>query len=188
MNSRVAVTDEPSVISGFMRDMVLPFFVWVDVMACLLYTSNITCENEPINLELLAVAQAVKACGGKVIVGVQSLTETGRLNPRMVKVPGIYVDYVVVSTPEDIEKHYDQTGATKFRRDFTPGFRVPVENGKSDLPLNAIKIMCRRAAMELRKGMKVNFGIGNPQSIGTVLAEEGCSDMCTTIYLSLIHI
>lgn len=27
------MTDEPSVISGFMRDMVLPFFVWVDVMA-----------------------------------------------------------------------------------------------------------------------------------------------------------
>ena len=39
-------------------------------------SGNITCENEPINLELLAVAQAVKACGGKVIVGVQSLTET----------------------------------------------------------------------------------------------------------------
>ncbi len=142
---------------------------------------NITCEHEPINLELLAVAQAVKACGGKVIVGVQSLAETGSLNPRMIKVPGIYVDYVVVSTPEDIEKHYDQTGATKFRRDFTPGFRVPVDNGKADLPLNAIKVMCRRAAMELKQGMKVNFGIGNPQSIGTVLAEEGCSDMCTTI-------
>ncbi|MCR4601346.1 MAG: acylcoa--acetate/3-ketoacidcoatransferase [Clostridia bacterium] len=140
---------------------------------------NITCENESVNLELLAVAQAVKACGGKVIVGVENVVEVGQLNPRLVKVPGIYVDYVVVC--EDYDKYYMQTGDTHFRRDYTPGFRVPVEESHEHMPLNGIKVMCRRAAMELRPGMKANFGIGNPQAIGNVLAEEGCDNILSVI-------
>ncbi len=140
---------------------------------------NISCEHESYNLELLAIAQAVKACGGKVIAGVESVVETGNLNPRLVKVPGIYVDYIVVC--EDPEKYVNQTGATRFRRDFTPGFRVPVSTESASMKLDGIKIMCRRSAMELRKGQKANFGIGNPQSIGAVLAEEGCDGMVTAI-------
>ena len=64
---------------------------------------NITCEKEALNLEMLSVAQAVKACGGKVIVQVESLAKAGTLNPKLVKVPGIYVDYIVVAEkPENI--------------------------------------------------------------------------------------
>lgn len=140
---------------------------------------NITCEHEAYNLELLAIAQAVKACGGKVIVGVESVVETGSLHPRLVKVPGIYVDYIVVC--EDPEKYVNQTGATHFRRDFTPGFHVPVNVASEPMKLDGIKVMCRRSAMELKKGQKANFGIGNPQSIGSVLKEEDCDGLVTSI-------
>ena len=56
---------------------------------------NVSTEKEPIDTEMLAVAQAVKSSGGIVICQVEEITEVYGLHPRMVKVPGIYIDYIV---------------------------------------------------------------------------------------------
>src|SRR3712207_7177428 len=58
---------------------------------------NISLENDYVPTEVMSIAQAVHNCGGKVIVQVDKIVKTGSLDPKLVKVPGIYVDYVVRS-------------------------------------------------------------------------------------------
>ena len=138
---------------------------------------NITCEKEALNLEMLSVAQAVKAQKGIVICQVETLAKKGSLHPKMVKVPGIYIDYIVVAEkPENIM----QTQGTKYNRAFTGEAKVPT-GGIPPLPLDEKKMMCRRAAIELFDGAKGNFGIGTPTFLASVLAEEGCDDKIVMI-------
>lgn len=139
---------------------------------------NITCEKEALNLEMLSAAQAAKANNGIVIVQVESLAKAGSLNPKLVKVPSIYVDYIVVAEhPEDIM----QTQGTSFNRAFTGEVRVPLKNSMASIPLDEKKVMLRRLTMEIKPGYKCNFGIGTPTYTGNVMAEEGCADTITMI-------
>lgn len=69
---------------------------------------NITFEHEVAPLEATSMAQAVKNSGGKVIVQVEKVVADGCLDPKLVKVPGIYVDSVVVV--EDKKDHEQCVG------------------------------------------------------------------------------
>ena len=64
-------------------------------------TGNCTMEHEGVTTEALSIAQAAKNSGGKVIVQVKKVVEYGTLDPRLVKIPGIYVDAVVVASDEN---------------------------------------------------------------------------------------
>jgi propionate CoA-transferase len=134
---------------------------------------NITCEKESHNLEMLTVAQATKAQGGIVIVQVENLAQAGSLNPKLVKVPGVYVDYIVV---EEHHENWMQTQGTKFNPSFCGQVRVPLGDSMKPIPFDPVKVMARRVAMEIREGNKANFGIGTPTYIGNVLSEEGCGE------------
>lgn len=57
---------------------------------------NVSMEQEAVTLEMLSEAQATKRCGGVVIVQVKRMARAGTLHPKMVKIPGILVDLVVV--------------------------------------------------------------------------------------------
>ncbi len=105
---------------------------------------NITIEKEGISLEFLPLAMAARNSGGIVIVQVERLAEAGSLDPRMVKVPGIMVDYVVVAKPEN----HCQSMAEQYNPALCGETRVPM-SGWKPMPLDDRKIICRRSAMEL---------------------------------------
>jgi len=127
---------------------------------------NISMEMEPVEFEVLAQAQAAHNSGGLVICQVKYLTENGVLDPMMVKVPGIFVDVVVVD-PEQ-----KQTEEGEYNPAFRGQFRVPMEQ-MPPMPLDQRKVISRRAAMELKKGTVVNLGFGIPDGVASVAAEEG---------------
>jgi len=132
---------------------------------------NITMEREALTLEALAVATAVHNAGGLVIVQVERVSDSGSLSPRDVKIPGILVDCVVVSQPE----HQWQTFGTPYSPAFSGELRR-VRNQVAALELTERKVIARRAAMELRPNSVVNLGIGMPEGVANVAAEEHILD------------
>lgn len=136
---------------------------------------NISMEHEATISEATCIAQAVKNSGGTVIVQVDKIVEEGTLDPKLVKIPRIYVDYIVeVENKEDKEQilGYDYDSS------LTGDTRAVVDNLEA-LKLDPRKIIGRRAAMELVKGSIVNIGIGVPEAISNVANEEGIGDFIT---------
>ncbi|MGG5370236.1 acyl CoA:acetate/3-ketoacid CoA transferase [Enterococcus sp. AZ196] len=132
---------------------------------------NVTLEKEGLHMEVLPIAQAVHNSGGKVIVQVERVVKNGTLHPKDVKVPGILVDYVVVSEPEN---HF-QTGTTAYNPAFSGEVKIPL-GSVPKLPLDNRKVIARRAAMELQKGTVLNLGVGIPVNVSIVAAEEAIDD------------
>ena len=130
---------------------------------------NISMEKEALTLDNLAIATAARNSGGIVIAQVEQVTDTP-LSPRQVEVPGIFVDYVVIA---ELENH-TQTWVTGFDSAFAGQTRRTMEEA-AVMELDERKVIARRAAMELAKsvGGIVNLGIGMPEGVSKVAAEEG---------------
>ncbi|MEF9968558.1 MAG: CoA-transferase, partial [Longicatena sp.] len=137
---------------------------------------NCTMEKEAATLDSLSIAQAAKNSGGKVILQVEKVVKRGTLDPRMVKIPGIYVDAIVVSQPEN----HMQTYAGQYNPAFSGETKVPVDSIEP-MVLNQRKIICRRAAMELDPTAIINLGIGMPEGIANVANEEGLPGLKLTV-------
>ncbi len=128
---------------------------------------NISMEREALPLEALSIAQAVHNSGGKVFVQVERRTESHSLTPDRIRIPGILVDHVILSAPED----HPQTFAEQYNPTYTGELRsAPGDSLKA--PLDARKIIGRRALLELKSGATVNLGIGMPEMVAIVAGEE----------------
>jgi propionate CoA-transferase len=135
---------------------------------------NITMEKEALTLESLAIATAARNAGGFIIVQVERIAERGVLSARNVKIPGIMVDCVVVSHPEN---HW-QTFGTPYNPAFSSEIKVPVQS-LEPLEMGERKVIARRAAFELKPNSVVNLGIGMPEGISNVTNEEQIEDLIT---------
>lgn len=135
---------------------------------------NVTMEREALILDNLAQAMAARNSGGVVIVQVDQVVEGGSLCSRDVVIPGALVDAVVVAPPE----LHPQTYATQYNPYFTGHYTAPT-GSVEPMELDARKVIARRAAMELPIGGVVNLGIGMPEGVASVAAEEGLLDHLT---------
>jgi len=134
---------------------------------------NVSMERESLTLEMQAIAMAVRNSGGIVIVQVERVAEHGSLNSRNIKIPGILVDYVVVA---ERPEYHMQTFATQYNGALSGEIRVPLSS-LAPMEMSERKIIARRAAMELGTNVIVNLGIGMPEGVSNVAAEEGISHL-----------
>ncbi len=130
---------------------------------------NVSTEKEAVITEALATAQAAKNAGGIVLVQVEELVAAGSIHPKKVRIPGFLVDAVVLD-PDQRQtrgKHYE------------PAFSGEARAHLSEIEPMALterKVIARRAAQELKSGMVINLGIGMPEGVGAIAAEQGRSD------------
>ena len=135
---------------------------------------NITMEHEALLLDAQAAAMAARNSNGLVIAQVERIASSGSLDARRVVVPGTLVDYVVVAPPTT----HRQTYATDYNPAYSGEVRVAVDKLPT-LELNERKLIARRCAFELPLGGVINLGIGMPEAVAAVAAEERILDQLT---------
>ena len=125
---------------------------------------NLTMEEEVATFAMLSLAQAAKVNGGIVIAQVKNRSKT-HARPVNVKVPGVFIDYVV------FEPEQTMTFITKHEEAFVDR---TADYESEELKLEGIKrVISRRAALELPRRGFVNLGYGIPDGIPIVAKEEG---------------
>lgn len=136
---------------------------------------NVSVEKEATTLEIVQIAQAVKNSGGKVIVQVERIAERGTIPARQVLLPGMFVDCIVQSKPEN---HW-QTFGEFYNPAYSGDIKIPLQAIKP-LPLDERKIIGRRAAMELKPNSTINLGIGMPETVSMVASEENIMHLASS--------
>ena len=118
---------------------------------------NVSFEDEPMYQAVVSQAMATKASGGTVVAQVRHLVERGSLDPRLVRLPSILVDAIVV-VPEQRQFEY---GVHEDSPAFSGRARLLAPE-VDDPGFSASRIVARRAALEMSAGQVVNLGAGIP--------------------------
>lgn len=139
---------------------------------------NTSFEREAMYLAQFELANATHNSGGKVVVVVDKIVQNDSLDPRNVKIHGFMVDYVVETAPEYAGQGY--TTGNVYHGEYCGDFRLPM-SAIPPAPLDARKVCGRRGVFELPKqsGALINLGVGVPESVSAVAAEEGFADQLT---------
>ncbi|MBI4304147.1 MAG: acyl CoA:acetate/3-ketoacid CoA transferase, partial [Chloroflexi bacterium] len=134
---------------------------------------NLSLEEEALTQNVLYQAMAARNWGGKVIAQVKRVVPAGSIDPRMVLVPGVMVDAIVIAK--------EQWQHERFPGEYDPGLdgrkRVPPPPAPL-FPFNMEKVIARRTAMELEVGKVVNWGGGIPtRRVAALTLEEDIQDL-----------
>ena len=128
---------------------------------------NLSMEEEVGFFSMLSIAQSAKVNKGIVIAQVKRINDS-HCDPGQVKVPGIFIDYVVVEPDQEMT----------FLTPFDPALvkrDVPYE--AEELNLEGVKrLVSRRAALELRPDTFVNLGYGMSDGVPIVAQQEDITD------------
>lgn len=139
---------------------------------------NITLEHESLLCDQRICAAAAKNSGGIVIAQVKRVAATGSIPSRQVGIPAALVDCVVVIDEEDHKRYHPMSYITSNDPFLTGELRSPASS-LEPMPMDLRKIVARRAFFGLRPNKIVNLGIGIPDGIASVAAEEGMLDYIT---------
>ncbi|HYM11942.1 MAG TPA: CoA-transferase [Bryobacterales bacterium] len=133
---------------------------------------NLNMDEEVAPWDNCIMAQAARASGGITLAQVKRTADLYELDPRTVRVPGIFVDYIAVDPQQGqtFQVHYDPSlcGAAR---------KPPEEFGP--FPLTIRKVIARRAALELFPGAVINLGFGMPDGVMKVAREQGIESEVT---------
>lgn len=138
-------------------------------------SGNLSMEKEALTLDCLAQAMAAHNNGGVVIAQVERVVEQGSIKPKDVKVPGILVDCVVVA--DDPVMHRMNYGVM-YNPALSGEIRVPTD-AIPRMEMDERKIIARRAAFELPLNGAINLGVGAPDGVASVAAEEKVTPFLT---------
>ena len=130
---------------------------------------NISFEHEAVIGEQYNMAIAAHNSNGIVIVQVEDIKKFGTLKAKDVLIHNKLVDYVVVSKPDESLGDYN---LPVYRPELTGEKRISLAKIPKE-KLTERKICGRRAALELKKGYVINLGVGMPDIVGKIAAEEG---------------
>ncbi len=144
-------------------------------------SGGLVMDDEAILGEVLAIAQAVHNNGGLVIAQVARLLETPA-RPQRIRVPGIFVDRVVIAEPRE----HEQTFAEPFNPCYCDPAPADADASRETpaawaepMPLDERRIIASRACDELSDGAVANLGIGMPEGVARIAAERGLLHRCT---------
>jgi propionate CoA-transferase len=150
----------------WLRYRSFPVHVGLIRATCADRRGNLAMAREAIIGEVLPIAQAAKNHGGIVIAQVERIVDRIE-DPKQVRVPGMLVDYLVVADPAE----HPQTFGAAFNADYVTAAGAP--DTADPLGFSERSIIGRRALAEIRRGDIVNLGIGLPETVAAVAAEEG---------------
>ena len=136
---------------------------------------NITLHKEAMISEQLEMASATHNSGGIVIAQVEKIVSRNTLKAHDVKIHSFMVDYIIEGAKEFTHQSYY---SDDYHPEWSGECRAPL-SAIEPMKLSARKIIARRAALELKAGMLVNLGIGVPDGVGQIAAEEEFSHQIT---------
>ncbi len=112
---------------------------------------NLYFDTEAFDHGVFEIAMAAHCCGGIVIAEVNRLVKLGSIHPRMGRIPGAFVDAVVVQPdPWEDEQAPVLTGAAR------EVLKPPVDRGL------AREVVARTVVADLPIGAMINLGAGIP--------------------------
>lgn len=147
------------------------------------FNGNISMENEATYSESFEIAQACANCNGIVIVQVDKVVDF--IECRKVKIPGIYIDYVVTTNDDS---HNGQILNRKFNKCLCTNEILGKSNDvnifsnfrkNEEEELTPKKIIGRRACIEIKDKSIINIGIGTPEEVSKAAVEFDLFDKIT---------
>lgn len=137
---------------------------------------NMSQEDDATILDSLAIAQAVHNNGGTVIAQVKEIVQPGDIPARLVNVPGVLIDAVMVCS-DPAAYHRQTNGFPPINTDLISGYASPEEMSAA---MSTTDLSPARAAIGDRgirlvtEGDVINLGTGIPgDTIGPALARSG---------------
>lgn len=127
---------------------------------------NLSWEDEPLTTANIALALAAKASGGRVIAQVRRVVAHGARLASEIRLPGIYVDSVVVD-PDMM-----MTTDVPYEPAYFSGRRMDLSDLKAP-PFSVDRIIANRIIPELRRHELSIFGFGAATDVPLVMAEQG---------------
>ena len=130
---------------------------------------NLCFEDDPLVSSNLAIALAVKSCGGTVIAQVKRTFEPGEHHAHMVKVPGVFVDHVVIDPEQKLVTDIQDDSRFLGQIRMDPSELQPLKPG-------APTVIARRSAELINQNELTIYGFGASSSIPTIFATENRFD------------